>query len=204
MFTIHKSRINKLIGVLRYVKQEDDKKLEARATYYQMKNFVTSKMVKVDIVSWLYKLELNVCIVKWEHHIQCFQRIADVLSLPRWGVRTLANTPFVNHGENHIEDWFYRHLLHEVKYVFNYFKPQVPTHKYIDEIDLRKSWRKLILVKTFPQSLYKEFNMWYYDNRTNEVVIVLGSRLKTKFVRVIYTMWLVNVFESENEVLYKN
>lgn len=41
--------------------------------------------------------------------------------------------------------WVYRNLLHEVRYGFKFFKPQVPTRKYVDEIDPRTGWRKLVL-----------------------------------------------------------
>ena len=117
-------------------------------------------------------------------------------------------------------DMFHRHLLHEVDHGFKFFKPQVPKRTRIDEIDPKTGWKKLVLkvkppktmktasVKTIPQNSEKSFNRWYYDNRTGEAVIVLGTGLKTELIKIIDPLWLIkwliNLSESDNDVLYKS
>lgn len=58
--------------------------------------------------------------------------------------KTMHQQPFMNRGNNQLVDWFYRHLLHKVKYGFMFFKLHAPTRKYIDKIDPRIVWRKLV------------------------------------------------------------
>lgn len=74
------------------------------------------------------------------------------------------------------------------------FQAQVPKQKYVDEIDPYSGWRKLVLkvkpsrtlkkvlLSILPQSLHKNFNQWYYDDKTSEAVIVLGSGSKLEFI----------------------
>lgn len=63
---------------------------------------------------------------------------------------------------------------------------------------------KRVTMKTFPQSLFTTFNRWYYDNLTGEVVIVLGSGLNTKLIRVIDPTWPINLSESDSHALFHN
>ena len=114
----------------------------------------------------------------------------DVLTLPRWDVRTLARRPFINRSGHKTIEMFHQHLLFEVDHGFKFFKPQVPKRTRTDEIDPRTGWKKLVLkvkapktlktvpVKTLPQDMYQSFSRGYYDYRTGEAVIVLGSRLR--------------------------
>ena len=58
-------------------------------------------------------------------------------------------------------------------------------------------------VKIMPQNWEKSFNRWYYDNHTGEAVIVLGRGLKTELIKIIDQMWLVNLSETDNDVLHR-
>ena len=58
-------------------------------------------------------------------------------------------------------------------------------------------------VKTLPRNWEKSFNRWYYDNRTGEAVIVLGTGLKTKLIKIIDPLWLINLSESDNDALHR-
>ena len=59
-------------------------------------------------------------------------------------------------------------------------------------------------VKTMPQNWEKSFNRWYYDYRTGEAVIVLGSGLQTKLLKIIDPMRLVNLSEFDNDQLFRS
>lgn len=158
-----------------------------------MKKFVAVNTVKGDIISEMYEPDLKAYIVKWDHGIQQFNHIIDVLSMPRWDVSTLARKPFMNRGGNHLGDWFYRHLVLEVRYGFEFIKPQGQTRKYVDEFYPHTGWINLVLkvkpphtlqkvpLKTFPQSIYKRFNRWYYDDKTSEAVVVFRYAIKMEF-----------------------
>ncbi|XP_076937115.1 uncharacterized protein LOC143604242 isoform X1 [Bidens hawaiensis] len=205
----------KIIKAHQIVDQERKDTAEAWIKENQVTTFKTVSKVHGNIVSWLYDSDLKVCIIKWGKGVGYYEKIRDVLTLPRWDVRTLARRPFINHGGHQHADMIYQHLLFEVNHGFKFFKPQVPRRKRIDEIDPRTGWRKPVLkvkppktmkqvpVKTMPQDMYISFNRWYYDNRTSEAVIILWRGLKTKLIKVIDSMWLVNLSETDNDVLFR-
>ncbi|XP_076931301.1 uncharacterized protein LOC143596097 [Bidens hawaiensis] len=206
---------DKIIKAHQIFDQERKDTSEAWVKANQVTTFKTVLKVHGDIVSWLFDADLKVCIIKWEKGVQYYENIRDVLTLPGWDVHTLARRPFVNRGGHQTVNMFYRHLIFEVNHGFKFFKPQVPRRKRIDEIDPRTGWRKLVLkvkppktmkqvpVKTMPQDMHLSFNRWYYDNRTGEAVIVQGRGLKTKLIKIIDPMWLVNLSETDNDVLYR-
>lgn len=187
LLSYNAKKLNKWLETVRHAQQQYYIQPKARLSANQTK-FISVKTVKCDIASWMYEPDMKVCIVKWENDIQCFDRFPDILSMPRWDVCTLASRPFMNRGRNELLCWLYIHLVHDVHRGFKFFQP--PKRQRINLIDPRIGRRKLVLkvklpctmkkimLKVMPQDFHKEFNWWYYDNKTGEAIIVLGSVIK--------------------------
>lgn len=99
--------------------------IQAQATKRQNNRFFSVKMVKGDIISWMYETTLKDYIIKWENKIQYFERFTNILLMPIWNVRTPAYRPFINLGNDKLVDWFCRHLVNG----FKFFQPHIPKKK---------------------------------------------------------------------------
>lgn len=116
----------------------------------------------------------------------------DILSIPRWDVRTLAFR-FMNHGKNELIDWLMTICWRDW---FSYgvkeasLKGKVVAH-------YEKSFFKDDATK--PLYGIQSVVLWWQNWWSCDCV---GSGDKIKFIWIFDPMWLVNLSESDNDVLF--